>query len=140
PLTGHRQVKTVEQAYVRIVLLAAARPNQLRQQDMADIYLALETLSAQAKILPHTPGSPSSNLYVTLLDSAQPPVYRARLDLYESEDVRELDARELIHTLSMTQRGGTDVPLNPALASHLSSALAQPAQRVFERQHREGQL
>src|SRR5690606_6614231 len=59
PLTGHRQVKTVEQAYVRIVLLAAARPNQLRQQDMADIYLALETLSAQAKILPHTPGSPS---------------------------------------------------------------------------------
>lgn len=140
PLTGHRQVKTVEQAYVRILLLAVARPNQLRQQDMASIYLALETLCAQTKVLPHTAGSPSSNHYVVLLDSAQPPVYRARLDLYESEEVRELDARELIHTLSINSKGGGDIPLNPALASHLANALAKPAQRVFERQHREGQL
>lgn len=141
PLTGHKQVRTVEQAYVRILLLAAARPNQLRQQDMADLYLALETLSAQARILPYTADSGQrGHLYLALLDTAQPPVYRARLPLYESREIRELDTRELLHTLESARAGRAELPLNPALVAHLATALSQSAQRVFDRELRSGQL
>ncbi len=141
PLSGHQQVRTIEQAYVRIVLLAAARPNQLRQQDMADLYLALETLSAQARIKPHTPDSATpGQLYLMLLDTAQPPIYRSRLGLYESREIRELDTRELLHTLESARAGRAELPLNSALVAHLANALAQPAQRVFDRELRSGQL
>ena len=139
PLQGHQQVRTIEQAYVRILLLAAARPNQLRQQDMATVYQALETLSSQARVVPYQTPS-TQHTYLALLDTAQPPIYHSRLELYDSKEVRKLDTRELLYTLEQARAGRLEFSLDSALVAHLISTLAQPAQRVFDREARSGQL
>lgn len=142
PIAGHRGVRTIEHAYLRVVLLAACRPNQLRQNDLFNIYNALEDLAGKAK-LSTSDGSSSQNLYSIMLDSAAPPIYRTRLALYDSTDIRQLDTTELCDALNELV---TDpdrlkaLKLTTGLLGHAIAAWQQPAQRNFERTAGDGQL
>lgn len=142
PMPGQRGIRTVEQAYLRVILLAAGRPNQLRQTDLSNIYSALEELSGKAS-LNRLEAASAKNLYSIMLDSDTPPVYRTRLALYESEDVRQLDTNELCQYLNDIVTDPERIKalkLNTGLLSHAISAWQQPAQRNFERTAGEGQL
>ncbi|MCP8899547.1 hypothetical protein [Gilvimarinus xylanilyticus] len=142
PLPHHKGIRTIEAAYARSLLLAAARPNQLRQTDLYNVYLALETLAPKAQ-LQTLAAEQASNLYSVMLDTANPPVYRSRLGLYNSDVVRQLDTTDVCDELARAQHSPEQLRalrLNSALDSHLISAWQKPAQRTFERHAGEGQL
>ncbi|MDO3386807.1 hypothetical protein QWI17_13250 [Gilvimarinus sp. SDUM040013] len=142
PMVGQRGVRTIEQAYLRVVLLSACRPNQLRQNDLHNIYNALEDWSAKASLNKLDP-SGTKNLYSVMLDSEAPPVYRTRLALYESQDIRQLDTTELcqsLHEMVTDPERLKSLKLNTSLLGHAIDAWQQPAQRNFERTAGDGQL
>ncbi|MDO3383325.1 hypothetical protein [Gilvimarinus algae] len=142
PLPYHRGVRTIDAAYLRICLLASCRPNQLRQNDLYHIYLALETLAGKARLDTLDPEQ-ASNLYSVMLDSDTPPVYRTRLSLYESDVVRQIDTTALCDELaSILHSPDTlkNMKLSSALVTHAINAWQKPAQRSFDRHAGEGQL
>ncbi|MBU2884807.1 hypothetical protein KO507_03395, partial [Gilvimarinus agarilyticus] len=142
PMSGQRGVRTIEQAYLRVILLAAGRPNQLRQNDLFNVYNALEELSAKTSLNQLDPDT-AQNLYSLMLDSDTPPVYRTRLPLYESQDVRQLDTTELCQCLNdmvTDPERMKALKLNTGLLGHAINAWQQPALRNFERTAGDGQL
>lgn len=147
PLPAHGGVKTIEQAYVRVLLLACARPNQLRQDEVSATYNALENLSALGQLAAHNVAR-KDNLFTVMLDSNQPPIYKSRLPPSIGQNVRDLSTSQLASKLEMEANqasGGTDVSrnaynLSAALTDHLIQAWNILAQRSFERSSAAGSL
>ncbi len=68
---------TVQQAYMRILLLAIASPNQMQQHEIKRLYDALEELSDLTRLHPTKKDEPSE-LFAIDVDNAHPPTYRRR--------------------------------------------------------------
>ncbi|UTF58623.1 hypothetical protein [Gilvimarinus sp. DA14] len=142
PLPHHRNITTIEAAYLRITLLASCRPNQLRQNDLYNVYRALETLAPKARLESESSLSPDG-LYSVMLDGAGPPVYRNRLGLYESDAIRQINTSQLCNELAAMVSAPDklrELSLNSALASHMLNAWQHTAQRTFDRHAGEGKL
>lgn len=145
PLPYHMGIKTPEQAYLRLLLLACARPNQLRQDEVVASYRALESLSALGKLSHYSPER-KDNLYAVILDSDQPPLYKSRLNLANKTQVRELNTSQVAARLQEVSKSETttDLPngvlLSPALSDHLIHAWNLLAQRSFDRHASNGHL
>ncbi|GAB1261505.1 hypothetical protein [Aurantivibrio plasticivorans] len=130
---------TTQQAYMRIILLAASRPNQMRQIDVSATYQALESWAYLAKLAPTD--SDRKNLYVLNLAADIGPLNKARFSGSRG-DIRELDMSQLLTALR-TQREAKEtdkellkIPktLSVALLDHLEQAWSTNLQRAFERQ------
>lgn len=147
-LPHHHAVKTVEMAYLRVLLLACARPNQLRQDEMVATYNALETLTNLAQLLPHN-SARKDNLFAVLINSDQPPLYKSRLDAAATEQLRELNTSQLANELETQAKATSNsdsgvshnvFELSSALVDHLIHAWNILAQRSFERRPVSGKL
>jgi len=138
PLPNHQGAKNISQVYLRIVLLAAARPNQLGQNDLYNLYLALESLSTQAQLRTQDTHSHDC-LYAVMLDHDNPPIYHNRLGLYDSQEVRSLCTAQLCSTLQNLTPGAS-TRLSTALTSHLLAVWQHGVERTFPRHAGEGQL
>lgn len=140
PLLHHAPSCTAVQAYSRIVLLACARPNQMRQTDVSATYGALEEWCHLAKIRPVDQQKPD-NLFLINLSADMAPVYKSRFAGSSKDALRELDISQLLTAFRKQRemRGGAgaiSIPhtISPALADHLEKAWGANQQRSFERQ------
>lgn len=145
PLPHHGGLYTVERSYLRLLLLAAAHPNQLRQEEVNAAYNALEELAPLAQLTRYQQEH-QGQLFAVDLDSDQGPQYRSRLS-DQTREIRELDASQLVATLeadssdSGRSAGARNrFGLLAPLTEHLIKSWNLLAQRSFERQAGRGQL
>lgn len=146
-LSHHRKLNTLEKNYLRLLLLAAAHPNQLRQVEVSNTYEALEELAPLAHIVAYDPAQ-EDNLFAVILESDSPPLYKSRLPNAPGGELRELDTGPVVNALaaerealgSRTGAQRDQLGLTTALNEHLSHAWHLLAQRSFERQPGQGQM
>ena len=144
-LAHHQHIKSINHAYLRLMLLASAKPNQMRQDEVLATYNVLETLCSLARLLPHNPAQ-KDNLFAIQLAGNRPPQYKSRLPNNADGEIRELNTAQLARALqeqtkqSPTNEGSlrNDLNLSPALTEHLLQAWNILAQRSFERQETSG--
>lgn len=144
-LPHHRGVRNIHQLYLRILLLATARPNQLRQDEIENTYKLLDLLAPSAELDSFTPAG-KENLFVVLLDSNRPPFYKSNWHATNESapaSLMELRTTLLVQRLQEVAKASTeadpnplpaDVSLTAALAKHLEQAWSHLAMRSFERQ------
>lgn len=138
PLLLQSSSSTVSQAYTRILLLACARPNQMRQTDVSATYDALESWAHLARVQ-EARKPPSDSLFLINLSADLAPMYKSRFAGESQEAVRELDLKLLLAGLRRDPRsepGLLRVPhsLPSSLMEHLQQAWGAKRQRSFERQ------
>jgi len=140
---------TITLTYIRALLLACARPNQLRQDEILATFQALDELSVLAQ-LQDTQNGNHDNLFVVALNSNRPPLYRSRFTGDDASLLLELNTSQIckklneINTITNTNSEGTalrnELQLTSALTAHLIQAWNLLAQRNFDRQQSQGAL
>lgn len=130
---GHKSM-SFEQVYMRALLLACVRPNQLRQQEVAAVYHALESWSEGSKLVP-SGEIDAENLHLVCLDMDSPPTYRTRYRGALTNAVRELDNDRLLQVLKDIDGYGNALPsqISATLLQQLIQAWDLPSLRNFER-------
>ena len=144
----HQQgLKTIHNVYLRILLLATARPNQLRQDEIESTYNLLELLAPIAELNTYDPAG-KENLFVVLTDSNRPPFYKSHWRPASNPGVKpplEIRTSHLVGKLQEQQKVGNEgvdasvsqrnqLNLSAALTKHLAQAWSHLALRSFERQ------
>lgn len=146
-LPHHQGLKTIHNTYLRILLLATARPNQLRQEEIESTYNLLELLAPIAELDTYNPAG-KENLFVVLTNSNRPPFYKSHwrpasnpgaqppLEIRTSHLVGKLQEQQKVGNegvdASVSQRN--QLNLSAALTKHLAQAWSHLALRSFERQ------
>lgn len=139
---------TIEQLYGRLLLLASARPNQLRQDELLQVWRALEVLAPGIRLQPFDPANTSS-LFVCDIGGNQPPGYKSRLTGQPSPHWRELEMADINQLLAEAAQGNLRdgqqnpllrlrPPLSTSLLKHLHQAWNVMARRRSDRQSAEG--
>ncbi len=140
-------MRTTHHVYLRILLLATARPNQLRQDEIESTYNVLELLAPSAELSPYNPGG-KENLFVVLTDSNRPPFYKSHWRPASNPGIEpplEIRTSPLVSRLQELQSSGNEgvdasvsqrnqLNLSAALTKHLAQAWSHLALRSFERQ------
>jgi len=103
-LPHHTRLNKIATSYKRLLLLACAHPNQLRQTEVSDVYQALEQLAPQARLIEYQPEQ-DDNLFALVLDNDAPPIYKSRLPRDASGPTLELDTGPVVAALE-TERAG----------------------------------
>ena len=146
PLPHQHGLKTIRNTYLRILLLATARPNQLRQDEIESTYNLLELLAPLAELDTYNPAG-KENLFVVLTDSNRPPFYKSHWRPARhpgAEPPLEIRTSHLVDKLQEQQRAGNagvdasvsqrnQLNLSAALTKHLEQAWSHLALRSFER-------
>ena len=143
-----RRASTLEDAYKRLLLLGCARPNQLRQSELAQVYNLFETWTDWVEC-----GADAENdsLFVVDLERDNGPVYRSLLDQSPGHDSLNFDTRnlsaeigEVLHGRSSSTEPNSRLRLPSSVSStlltHLSQALGILAKRNFNRISSRGTL
>lgn len=128
------ETSTIADAYARALMLATAQPNQLRQQELATLYLATEEWSGLIDI---KQAGGESDLFVFDLQQDRPPTYRTHASAAGDES-RYIDSAQLVERLSRLRTGEqVDLQLprgmNDALLSHVEHAWGALTERSFKR-------
>jgi hypothetical protein len=142
--------RTITLAYTRALLLACARPNQLRQDEILSTFEALDTLSALAQLHDSKIGN-HDNLFAVALNSNRPPLYRSRFTADENTLLLELNTAQICQKLIEVNAASrtesienaslrNELQLTSSLTLHLIQAWNLLAQRSFERQESQGAL
>jgi cyclic-di-GMP-binding protein len=131
---------TIADVYLRIAMLAVAKPNQLRQKDLSAVYHALEHWTPRLSI-----GAPTDDtLFVIDLDADAPPSYR-ELGSHTGELLRGIRTDVLVYELEayLTEMA-SDVPVpdyvGPELLRHLAHAWGVMKKRSFRRSQSSGPM
>lgn len=140
PLLRQSSNCTIIRAYTRILLLASARPNQMRQTDVSATYDVLEIWAQLAKIRPAGQRSADS-LFLLNLSTDTPPLDQSRFAANPRDALWELDTSELLAALKqrreMRSDAGADITVphtvSSALLEHLEQAWGASQQRSAER-------
>ena len=146
-LAHHQGIKTIHNSYLRILLLATARPNQLRQDEIESTYNLLELLAPLAELDSYDPAG-KENLFVVLTNSNRPPFYKSHWRPASNpgaEPPLEIRTSHLVSRLQEQQSAGNEgvdasvsqrnqLNLSAALTKHLAQAWGHLALRSFERQ------
>ncbi len=126
---------TIKDAYARVLLLATAKPNQLRQQEIAQVYRATESWSDLIEI---KEAGEDADLFVFDLGVDRPPTYRTHVSV-AGEQCRYIDSRLLVGKIaahvSGTRSEDFDVPdgITDNLLMHLQQAWGALTERSFKR-------
>ncbi|MEM7208809.1 MAG: hypothetical protein AAF434_13370 [Pseudomonadota bacterium] len=91
---------TVQQAYIRALLLSLSRPESLRKGEVVHVYNALEKWSEQATIAPLQGKPENSNLFGINLNTDAPPTPLRFLHANQGAVVRTLDLSDLMATVT----------------------------------------
>lgn len=126
---------TIKEAYGRALLMATAKPNQLRQQEIALLYRATEQWSSLIDI---KPAGEDADLFVFDLQVDRPPTYRTHASV-AAENSRYIESRDLVAELAAAIAGKRNedfsvpegIPDN--LLVHLHQAWGALAERSFRR-------
>lgn len=146
-LPYHQGLKTIHNTYLRILLLATARPNQLRQEEIESTYNLLELLAPIAELDTYNPAG-KENLFVVLTNSNRPPFYKSHWRPASNPGEQpplEIRTSHLVDKLQEQQKAGNEgvdaavsqrnqLNLSAALTKHLAQAWSHLALRSFERQ------
>jgi hypothetical protein len=146
-LPHNQGLKTIHNVYLRILLLATARPNQLRQDEIESTYNLLELLAPIAELDSYTPIG-KENLFVVLTNSSRPPFYKSHWRPASNPGAQpplEIRTSQLVDKLQEQQKAGNEgvdaaisqrnqLNLSAALTKHLVQAWSHLALRSFERQ------
>ena len=132
--------KTITATFCRCLLLATARPNQLRQQEIAELYSATELWSNYTNIQLDAE-SPGSFNFDLLSDTA--PTYHHWIATDSNTQLRAIVVKELVSYLNEFQKNpkAPDIPiqLDPpflvpkAISAHLLSELIDAWSASVER-------
>lgn len=140
PLRGMRS--SVVQEYLPPLLLACARPNQLRQHDIAGAYRAFQEWRDLIELQDPELGS---GLFAVDMQSDQPPAFAELLVRRGTAQFRYINTKPLInHLEDMKHTRGTqglrviefdrETRLDTNLIEHLIKSLGEISQRNFARQ------
>lgn len=130
---------SIQDAYIRALLLGTCRPNQLRQSDIASTYLASELWTGHIQLKPATD---DSDLFVFNLFADAPPTYRVLAKKGEAAHMRAIASDALIShlqdlladTQAGTNRGANgESALSPELLRHLIRSWGDLSERSFKR-------
>ena len=145
-LPHHQGLKTIHDTYLRILLLATARPNQLRQDEIEGTYNLLESLAPLAELDIYSPAG-KENLFVVLTNGNRPPFYKSHWRPASNPGAQpplEIRTSNLVEKLQEQQKFGNEgvdagvsqrnqLNLSAALTKHLAQAWSHLALRSFER-------
>lgn len=145
-----QRCNTITLTYMRALLLACARPNQLRQDEILATFEALNELSALAHLQDSHVGN-HDNLFAVALNSDRPPLYRSRFTADDNALLLELNTTQIckrlieINAASNTESVDNaslrnELQLTSSLTFHLIQAWNLLTQRNFERQESQGAL
>lgn len=146
---SHRRASTVEESYKRILLLGCARPNQLRQAELAQVYELFENWTHLVSCGPETD---NDSLFVVNMERDTAPIYRSLLEQKPGNDSYSFDTRNLSEQITESLRArhqkdghtASDLELpsrvSDTLLTHLSQALGILAKRNFNRIASQGTL
>lgn len=147
PLNHHHNTRCIYWAYLRILLLASARPNQLRQDEVAATYNALDYLAQFADLDVYNSVG-QDNLFVVATDGNRPPFYKSHANTANIATavggLLELRTSRLVAKVQEYQALGTDAAkdntwrnelnMSPALTQHLVQSWSHLTMRSFDRQ------
>ncbi|MDX1458423.1 MAG: GTPase [Marinobacter sp.] len=146
----HRRESTVADSYKRILLLGCARPNQLRQNELSQIYDLFERWTDLARC---SASQDDGSLFLVNMEQDSPPVYRSLVEGGNPGDGFGFDTRELSERLAEYLHEHVElrnrhyeprVPLPPGvsdtLLTHLSQAFGVLTKRNFNRISSQGKL
>lgn len=144
PLLRESSSSTVAQAYVRVLLLACARPNQMRQTDVAATYEVLESWSHLARVQGSRRSEPD-NIFVIDFASDLAPLYKSRFTGSADDRLRELNVSALLSAFRQqgdARSGALRIPhtISLALLEHLQNAWGSRQQRSFDRRPGRGSV
>ncbi|HIZ50758.1 MAG TPA: molecular chaperone [Candidatus Pseudomonas excrementavium] len=136
---------SIERAYLTVLLMGTARPNQIRQSTMAKLFARLEDWSSLVELVE---ADSTDALFIINLDMDCPPRYRS---LVLDEDLTGslgLDTRQLVDTIKQylldnePARNRLQVPdgLGVELLQHVSQSWGDLAERTFNRMPGRGEL
>ena len=137
---------SAERCYIVALLLGAARCNQLRQQNIAQLAQALESWSALVRL---QPAQHSSSLLVLSPRLDGPPRYRSMVRYEDLPLQLGIDPQALVNALQAHLQGGSAsaaaelaIPagLSADLLQHLCSAWGNASERSFQRMPAKGSL
>lgn len=151
-LPHHQSVKNIHTVYLRSLLLATARPNQLRQDEIEHTYNLLEHFASLAELVAYD-ATGKENLFIVLGNSNRPPFYKSHWrptnnpaeQSSQEQLLQEIRTSHLVNKLQEQQKSGTEtadnhaglrshINLSAALTKHLTQAWSHLALRSFERQ------
>jgi len=143
-----RRTSSLADSYKRLLLLACARPNQLRQSELNQAYELFETWTEHTRC---GPDIREDSLFVVNMERDTPPIYRSLLDNQPGDESFGFDTRDLSGMVSKTLQARLAhqekenllrIPANisDTLLTHLSQALGVLAKRNFSRIASQGTL
>lgn len=148
-LAAGGQSQTLTDAYVRLVMLASIRPNQLAQNDISIAFRALEGWARQVRLFPSATQD-QNNLFLVDLHQDRGPIAKNRYDGDPNHRVLELDFQSLVSQISKLSGGksaqdwlgqtpGAAVPseMPASLLDHVLGCWGSPVQRNQERRRLE---
>ncbi|WP_430460185.1 GTPase [Thalassolituus sp. LLYu03] len=142
--TRFLSTSTIEDVYMRAHLLGTAKPNNLRQQDLAQLYDASELWAEFASL---SQADDESALFIINLHRDRPAQYRQHLRDAQKPLFRSLNTGQLVQALKLwaANPNGTHkitVPgkMSDNLLSHAIQSWGIHWQRAFRRNATEGQL
>ncbi|SEI55016.1 hypothetical protein SAMN05421831_10449 [Allopseudospirillum japonicum] len=146
----YRSKSSIADVYIQVLLLAAARPNQLRQNDLATIYRSLELWTPYTHLLS---GQDEQALFVVDLAGNAPPKYRALMPHLNSPHLLGVDCQPLVDQLQAYAQHLDDPEQHPApqgfnppadfnsrLAHHVLFAWSRPTKRSHNRVPARGKI
>ncbi|MGP9832911.1 GTPase [Marinobacter sp. NSM] len=144
----HRRASTVADSYKRILLLGCARPNQLRQAELTQVY---ELFESWTEFCQCGPDIGTDSLFVINMELDNPPVYRSLLENKPGDescgfDTKDLSTQlaEVLHARRSHEKDTTRLQvsskISDTLLTHLSQALGILAKRNFNRISSQGTL
>ena len=142
--TRYLSTSTIQDAFIRAHLLGTAKPNNLRQQDLSDLYEASELWAGQVSL---TAPDDESALFIINLHRDRPAQYRQHLRDVQKPMFRSMNVTQLIQALkswaanpAASQAITVPGKLSDNLLSHAIQAWGIHWQRSFRRAPTEGPL
>jgi hypothetical protein len=148
-LTTGASPQTLTDAYVRLVMLASIRPNQLAQNDINITFRALEGWARQVRLFPSATED-QNNLFLVDMHLDRGPITKNRYDGNPDNRVLELDFQSLVSQLNKLSSGkntsdwlgqtpSVTVPqeMPASLLEHILGCWSNPVQRNQERKRLE---
>lgn len=144
-LNRYTEKSTVEEAYIRALLLATCKPNKLRQSEIAQICQLSELWAPLIRLREF---SGAGELFVFDLSRDAPPTYRTQARADASDHVRAIMPTALVEHLNevfrQAQQGNPkasgEAALSPGLLHHLVQAWSELSERSFSRVSHDGTL
>lgn len=142
--TEYLSSTTIRSAFIRAHLLAAAKPNNLRQQDLNHLFNALELWTNLCKI---EPADSEDSLFIVNLYRDRPATFRQQLTDDQKALFRGINTKDLVIALKKyladpQEEIGITIPklMNENLINHVIHSWGVHAQRSFRRTDSSGPL